>query len=105
MELNMSDEFGPLPTTTGRPLTMFNELPANIAASICHNEHKLVYDSVKDYTDRLQCCEWVSDEEKAKAIATDELWEVRWYPITPVGFCHWHASSLEAIADKLRQNS
>jgi hypothetical protein len=32
-----------------------------------------------------------------RAIATDELWTMQWYPETPVGFCVLHASTLAAL--------
>lgn len=41
--------------------------------------------------------EWASDEEREKAIATNEIWELHWYPDTPVGFCSVFASSFGAL--------
>lgn len=40
--------------------------------------------------------DFVSDEEKQKAIATNSLWEIQWYPNSPNGFNRVSASSLEA---------
>jgi hypothetical protein len=60
---------------------------------LVHNEHRMNYETVakcashSDYG--LQPC-WVSEEQRLKAIATDELWTIQWYPDSPVGFfCLW----------------
>ncbi|MBP2494684.1 hypothetical protein ABID82_007195 [Methylobacterium sp. PvP062] len=41
--------------------------------------------------------DWVSDEERARAIETNSWWNVHWYPDTPVGFCSISASTLPAL--------
>ena len=61
-----------------------------VSLHLTHNEHKSYYQSVEQaiadenhgYTD--DC--WVSDEEKQKAIETNDCWILQWYPDTPVGF-------------------
>jgi hypothetical protein len=69
--------------------------------SIVHNEHKTYYQTIeqmmRDTPDLYGTDSWVSDEERANAIATDEVWTCRWYPNTPVCFCMRSASSLEAL--------
>ena len=40
---------------------------------------------------------WISEEEKAKAAKTNSMWELQWYPDTPVGSYSVAASSLEAL--------
>lgn len=81
-------------------------LPEHQASlTIEHNEHKTCYQTVAeliannygmDYCD-LQ--DWVSSEEMAKSIETNELWTIQWYPNTPVGFHIKHASTLEALIE------
>lgn len=46
---------------------------------------------------------WVSPEERAKAIATNELWTLQWYPDTPIGFNLLAASSLDALRSAVLQ--
>lgn len=41
--------------------------------------------------------EWVSEEERQKALAANSVWTLHWYPDTPVGFCCIAASSLGAL--------
>ena len=41
--------------------------------------------------------DWVSEAERDKALATNSVWSIQWYPDTPVGFCRLHASSLDAL--------
>ncbi len=68
---------------------------------LTHNQHKAYYLTVAQsiegedfgYTD--DC--WVSEEEKQKAIETNDCWTLQWYPNTPTGFNMLSASSLEAL--------
>lgn len=66
---------------------------------LTHNEHLDLYQTVEQFTEDSDG--WVSTEEKKKAIATNELWQLQWYPDTPVGFYVLKASSLEAIHREL----
>lgn len=43
--------------------------------------------------------DWVSEEEKTKAIETNRMWTLQWYPDTPVGFYSVSASSLAVLLD------
>jgi hypothetical protein len=80
-------------------------LPKHAAALyITHNEHKGVYESVEDRYGHLEDCDWVSPEEKQKAIELDSVWELHWYPDTPIGSYYVAASSLEAIQKHMVEN-
>ena len=61
-----------------------------------HNAHLDVYQTVgeriEEWKDRESSGpDWESEEAKARAIATNELWTIQWYPNTPVGF-NWIAA-------------
>ena len=63
------------------------------------------YQSVKDY---VECSEyskenWVSPEEKQKAIDTNSMWTAHWYPDTPIGFYYVHASTFAALLKYLEE--
>lgn len=84
------------------------KLPRHIALSIWHNEHAGNYQTVAEYIgmwserysahdQRFDDDEWVSPAEKQRAIDTNELWECRWNPHTPVGSCVLCASTLNAL--------
>ena len=81
------------------------EFPAHKASlHLCHNDHKSVYQSVEDWladNERDDGCwfEWVSPEERRKAIKDDSVWTLQWYPETPVGFCALAASDLNVLLD------
>ncbi len=62
-----------------------------------HNDHKGYYQSVADYIDDNSRFQWPSDEEKQKAIDTNEIWTLHWYPETPVGFYAVAAASLDEL--------
>ena len=66
------------------------------AMYITHNDHKSAYQPlgewIEDQNDRF---EFENDEAKARCLATDELWELQWYPETPVGFYSVAAPTFE----------
>lgn len=59
-----------------------------------HNEHKNFYEKVEDF---YEIENFVSKNEWEKAIKEDSVWELIWYPDTPISFYRISASSLEAI--------
>lgn len=47
--------------------------------------------------------DWVSEDERGKAIATNSKWILQWYPDTPIGFYAVAASSIQAIMNSLEE--
>lgn len=72
---------------------------------LTHNEHRDYYESVEQWDELRGNGDWVSEEERAKAIAADELWEIQWYPSTPIGFFRVLGSSLTAVLAAARAES
>ena len=74
--------------------------PKHVTLHITHNQHKSYYLSLADYIEQDgERFDFKDDDAKARAIAADELWEIQWYPNTPVGFCCVAAPTLdEALA-------
>jgi hypothetical protein len=69
--------------------------PHKCSLSITHNQHKDYYQTVAEYVDDLD--DWVSSDERDKATAADEVWEIQWYPDTPIRSYRTCASSLAAV--------
>lgn len=68
--------------------------------SIEWNPHRTNYETIEQWSSRfLDELDWVSPEEKERAIREDSMFVLQWYPVSPIGFNYWAASSLEAIAD------
>ena len=67
---------------------------------LTHNQHRDYYltaaQGVNDDPAGAQL-DWVSYEEREKAIATDEVWTLQWYPETPIGFYCIAASDLDVL--------
>ena len=66
--------------------------------SITHNQHKSNYVSVREhlgFSDHMPEDLGISTDEYAALCAGDELWEIQWYPDTPVGFYYVAAATLE----------
>jgi hypothetical protein len=55
--------------------------------------------TVQEYLDVYDQNSWPSEEELAKSIATGEVWEIQWYPDTPVGFYRVCAATFEAALE------
>lgn len=69
------------------------KLPKHISLTIAHNPHAVYYESVEDYLARDHVD--VSPEDRAEMVRTGEVWEIHWYPDTPIGFCCIAAATLE----------
>lgn len=71
---------------------------------LTHNQHKSYYETVQDAIDNGThgYDDWVSEEQKQKAIETNECWTLQWYPDTPVGFCLMSAADLDVLLEAAR---
>lgn len=68
---------------------------------LSHNEHKACYRTVaSEIADGAHGYDnWVSEEQKQKAIDTNDCWFIQWYPDTPVGFCNLAAADLDVLLE------
>ena len=72
-------------------------------------EHKcglyLEHNSYRDYYTPLTTAveeegeHWISEDERAKALESGEIWTLQWYPNTPIGFYRVVGSSLESVIE------
>lgn len=72
-----------------------------------HNDYKNYYESIETAVSEIEEREvgagtklkdvWYSAAERQKILDTGELWELQWYPDTPVGFYVVRASSFETL--------
>lgn len=66
--------------------------------TLSHNDHLDYYTTVENELGQLYHAEdFVSDEQRRKAIETNECWTIQWYPRTPVGFYVLHAADLDVL--------
>ena len=78
-------------------------LPRHEASLIIeHQPHKAVYETVEGWIEEPFSYSWPSEAEKQKAIDTNQVWTLQWYPDTPVGFYCVAAASLEAALKHAR---
>jgi hypothetical protein len=66
--------------------------------SLTHNEHKSYYESAAKFIAERKAL-WKDDESKKRAIDTDEIWQLQWYPRTPVGFHRVMAPTLQELLE------
>jgi hypothetical protein len=73
---------------------MFEKLK-RVSLELSHNPHVIFYDSVEDYIghDVAQ----ITPNDCQEILEKQEIWELTWYPDTPVGHCTIAAASLERI--------
>lgn len=77
--------------------------PSCVHLSIHFNEHAAIYESVAAWIEDEESdghgpiFDWISPEERQKAIETDSVWYCQWYPHTPVGFCCLAAASFQTL--------
>lgn len=64
-----------------------------------HNQHKDVYESAEDWINNHELFRWINDESKQRAISTDSIWTLQWYPETPISF---HAIAAPSLFELLR---
>lgn len=78
---------------------MFHRLPAYQGSlAITHNAHKDYYESADLWVqDNSGWCQWENEESLQKALTTDSIWTIQWYPKTPVGFICLAAPTLEEL--------
>lgn len=74
---------------------------------LTHNDHKSCYQtveqSIRDKDFGYAEDDWVSEEQKQKAIVTNDCWTLQWYPDTPVGFYKMSAADLDVLLEAARQ--
>lgn len=77
-----------------------NEFPKHEAALfLAHNEHRNYYEKAEVFIDELKqrgCC-WKDDASQQRAVQTDSIWTLQWYPRTPVTFTLIAAPTLEEL--------
>jgi hypothetical protein len=83
------------------------EWPAHKASlHLTHNQHLAYYrtvaEAIEDGDHGMD--DWVSEEQKQKAIATNDCWTLQWYPETPVGFCILAAADLDVLLAAARSS-
>lgn len=79
------------------------KFPAHkVSLSLVHNQHKAYYQPIADYVMPIDEHEWISLGERQRALDTDEIWELQWYPDTPVGSYFLCASTLEALMERFQ---
>lgn len=75
--------------------------PMNLPKHACglyltHNEHRNYYESAVEWVGNRDA-QFKNEESKERAIATDSVWVLQWYPDTPVGFHMIAAPTLEEV--------
>ena len=78
------------------------QLPRHeVSLTLTHNNHKNYYMTVAQAIEAddlgYRKDSWVSPEQRAKAIETNECWSLQWYPSSPVSFYVLSAADLDVL--------
>ena len=76
--------------------------PHKAALHLTHNDHKSIYQTAQEWIEDQESLFkhelwWATDTSRQRAIETDEIWELRWYPDTPIGFCVIYGATLDEV--------
>lgn len=69
---------------------------------LTHNQHKDYYETVEKYCENPWMEKnpgWVSEEQRLKSLETQEVWELQWYPDTPIGFYKVCGADLDVVLE------
>ena len=67
---------------------------------LTHNAYRDVYQTIEQAVAEIDAQDrdaWVSEADRQLVLLTGELWELQWYPDTPIGFHRRIASTLEDV--------
>jgi len=75
------------------------KFPKHIFCELKHNDFALDYSTAKMRVSILEDlgAAWFSEEQKQRAIDTNEVWELIWNPSTPIGSYHYAAPTLAEL--------
>jgi hypothetical protein len=85
---------------------MIMKLPPHKASmTLTHNDHLTSYLTVQEAINRddFGYMDWVSPEQRQKAIDTNECWFLQWYPNSPVGFHVLAAADLDILLNEIEK--
>lgn len=85
-------------------ITDTGSFPPHIYMIIEHNNHKNFYENIGKYLKEgpVERLPYLTDEEYKICIATDELWEIQWYPHNPISFHYICGPTFQSCLDKIK---
>ncbi len=60
--------------------------PKHHSLHITHNQHKDYYMSAQDYFNDYPHLNDIDSDIRHRCIQQDSIWEIQWYPNTPISF-------------------
>jgi hypothetical protein len=99
----------PICSTTNHAKRLYNERPKLLfpqhkcSLTLAHNNHKDYYTTVEQAIESedhgYRNDDWISKEQKQKAIETNDCWTIQWYPETPIGFVLMSGADLDVLLE------
>lgn len=71
---------------------------------ISYNDHSVNYETARDCYDYEENGTWVSQEDKQRALDTNSVWNIQWYPDTPIGSYSVYGSSLTSVLNYIKDH-
>jgi hypothetical protein len=81
------------------------KFPKHLNLSITHNPHKNYYQTVLQYLEDDDISKKsITKEDLCICIETDELWELQWYPSSPISFFKILSYSLQRCLELAQES-
>lgn len=83
-------------------IDLLEKLPAHdCELTLTHNSHKSYYETAAQWLESLsaEMYDWKDEDAKRRAIETNEIWTLQWYPNTPIGFHSVAAPTLRELLE------
>ncbi len=69
---------------------------------LVHNAHKDVYETIEQYYED-DPNDWVSEDQRLKALKENSVWDLQWYPDTPIGSYRLLACDLDVLLEAAKK--
>lgn len=80
---------------------MIDKFPSHKASLLLsHNDHRNYYETVSDF---YELDHFETEEDFKKCIENDDVWQLTWYPSTPIGSYSICGSSLERVLERAKE--
>jgi len=75
---------------------------------LTHNEHRDDYQTALQGIEKYELIcdhelDWATPDARERCIATNELWQLQWYPDTPIGSYSVFGATLEEVLKAARE--
>lgn len=68
-----------------------------VSMTLTHNEHRIYYEDPAQWIEDNKWAQWKDQESKDRAIKTNSIWTIQWFPVTPIGSYAFAAPTCDEV--------